>query len=354
VNPRYRIFAILVVLLLAALGYYYLSTDHGSDLVLLGTVDANQVIVSAQITGRIQQLAVTEGQDVKAGDLIAVLEQDELAAAKTASDFQAQSSKAQIAVQQATADSASGDTANTVAGARASQRAAAASLDEATANRKNQEALTRRTVQLAGQGIASAQDRDTAVQALQAAQAREQAARDQMAAAESALKAAEARTSQATAARENVKSTQGLYASAQAQAVLAGARLAYTQIRAPISGKVGIWAARQGEVVNPGAAIVTIVDLNQTWVYAPIPETGADAVQLGDQLRVRMPGGGIVDGKVIVKTAEGDFATQRDVNRRKRDIKTVRLKLLIANPGERYVPGMTAEVLLPKSRLVHS
>jgi len=96
------------------------------------------------------------------------------------------------------------------------------------------------------------------------------------------------------------------------------------------------------------------VDLGQTWVYAPIPETGADAVQIGDTLKVRMPGGALVDGRVIVKLAEGDFATQRDVSHLKRDIKTVRLKLLIDNPGERYVPGMTAEVLLPKSRLVRS
>ena len=37
---------------------------------------------------------------------------------------------------------------------------------------------------------------------------------------------------------------------------------------------------------------------------------------------------------------------------RKRDIKTIQLKLLIDNPGERFVPGMTAEVYIPKSRLV--
>jgi multidrug resistance efflux pump len=107
-------------------------------------------------------------------------------------------------------------------------------------------------------------------------------------------------------------------------------------------------------VVNPGTAIVTIVELAQTWVYAPIPETDADAVQIGDALKVRMPGGMLVDGKVLVKTAEGDFATQRDVSRRKRDIKTIRIKLLIPNPGERFVPGMTAEVLVPRSRLVRS
>jgi hypothetical protein len=77
-------------------------------------------------------------------------------------------------------------------------------------------------------------------------------------------------------------------------------------------------------------------------------------VALGDHLQVRMPGGERVDGTVLVKSAEGDFATQRDVSRRKRDIKTIRLKLLIANPGERFVPGMTAEVLLPRRRLVRS
>ena len=65
-----------------------------------------------------------------------------------------------------------------------------------------------------------------------------------------------------------------------------------------------------------------------------------------------MPSGETIQGKVINKSAEADFATQRDVSRRKRDIKTIQLKLLIDNPGMKYVPGMTAEVYIPKSRLV--
>ena len=64
-----------------------------------------------------------------------------------------------------------------------------------------------------------------------------------------------------------------------------------------------------------------------------------------------MPNGGRVQGKVIAKSAEGDFATQRDVSRTKRDIKTIRLKVRIDNPGMRFVPGMTAEVLVPKAKL---
>jgi multidrug resistance efflux pump len=354
VNTRYRIFTLLAALTLVAFGYFYFSTDHDPDLVLVGTVDANQVIVSSQVLGRIQRLAVAEGQEVEAGELVATLEPDELAAAKAASDASAQGLKAQIAAQRATAASTSGDTASTVANALATEKAAADSLAEAVANHLNQELLTRRTVALAEQGILSSQDRDTAVQTLKATEAHEAAAREQVAAAVAALKAAQARTNQATAAIETVTSTEGQWASAQAQATEAGARLGYTRIVAPIAGKVGIWAARVGEVVNPGTAIITIVDPQQTWVYAPIPETEADAVQIGDRLQVRMPSGALVEGAVLVKTAEGDFATQRDVSRRKRDIKTVQIKLLIPNPGERFVPGMTAEVLVPKRKLVRS
>jgi hypothetical protein len=64
-----------------------------------------------------------------------------------------------------------------------------------------------------------------------------------------------------------------------------------------------------------------------------------------------MPSGATLQGKVINKSAQADFATQRDVSARKRDIKTVQLKLLIDNPDEKYVPGMIAEVDIPKSKL---
>jgi hypothetical protein len=66
-----------------------------------------------------------------------------------------------------------------------------------------------------------------------------------------------------------------------------------------------------------------------------------------------MPSGDTVQGKVINKSAEADFATQRDVSRRKRDIKTIELKLLIPNPNMKYTLGMTAEVYIPKSKLVN-
>jgi len=352
VNQRAKIFILLGVLLAIALVYYFFSVDHSTDLVLIGTVDANQVIVSPKIAGRVIELPLEEGMDVKAGDLVATIDNDELMAARDAAQAQAASLRSQLGSSQSTAVSTSGDTTNVVANAKANLSAAQSALQEAIAQRDLQQADTKRIVVLAQQGVASQQDSDRAANSLRAAEARVQSAQNQAVAAQAALASAKARTNQAAAAVQNVSSARGQLAAAQAQVSQAETRLGYTRVVAPISGKVSVRVARPGEVLNPGQAIVTIVDLTQTWVYAPMPETNSDAVQVGDTLKVRMPSGATVNGKVIAKSAEADFATQRDVSRTKRDVRTVQLKLLIPNAGERYVPGMTAEVLIPKSKMV--
>ena len=208
-----------------------------------------------------------------------------------------------------------------------------------------------KTVALADQGVASKQDRDRAVATLKSAKANVQSLRDPVRAAEADLASTEARLHNTRAAESTVASTRAQVLNAQAQLAEAETRLGYTRIVAPITGVVSLRAARQGEVVNPGVPIVTIVDLNDTWVRAAVPETYADKIALGDTLEVRMPGGTLIPGKVIFKNTEGDFATQRDVSRNKRDIKTVALKLRIDNQGMKYATGMTAEVLVPASKL---
>ena len=73
-NARNRVFLILGLLTVGSLVWYLLTTQRGGDLQLVGTVDANEVIVSSKIPGRIQNLTVEEGDSVKAGQLIATIE----------------------------------------------------------------------------------------------------------------------------------------------------------------------------------------------------------------------------------------------------------------------------------------
>ncbi len=351
-QARNRVFLILGILLLISLVWYLATTRRSGDLQLIGTVDANEVIVSSRITGRIQTLNVDEGQTVKAGELLATIESQDLSAAEMAAAAAAQSEKYKQLQTRDTVRQTAGSTTSQVANAEAMLRNAQASLLQAKAQEEHQELETRRTTALAESGVLSAQARDDARTALDAAKAAVDAAKEQVSAAEASLKLAQANTIQAEAAEQTERAAGQDVANARAMLKQAQVQTGYASVVAPISGMVDVRAARQGEVVTPGAPIVTIVDLTQTWIYAPLPETQADAVRIGDSLRVVMPSGAALDGKVIAKAAEGDFATQRDVSRRKRDIKTVRLKLLIPNDGMKYVPGMTAEVYIPKAKLV--
>ncbi len=73
-NARNKFLIVLAVILAASTAYYLISTPRSSDLVLIGTVDSNQIIVSPQMQGRIAKLLVDEGTQVKQGDLIAILD----------------------------------------------------------------------------------------------------------------------------------------------------------------------------------------------------------------------------------------------------------------------------------------
>jgi HlyD family secretion protein len=343
---------ILGLLTVGSLIWYLVTTRRSSDLQLIGTVDANEVIVSSKIPGRIQALTVQEGDTVKADQVIAVIESQDLAAAAKAAEATAASDKWKLSEAVETERQNNGETSNATLAAEAQVKAAQASLAQAQANLDHQRADTSRTVALANQGIMSAQARDEAETSLQAAEAAVNTARGNLDSAQASLRQARAHEMLTEVSARSVDETRDAQANARALAEEAQVEEGYAQVLAPVDGKVDVWAARQGEVVTVGEAIVTIRDLTQTWVYAPLPETQADSVQLGDSLRVVMPSGDTIQGKVIAKAAEGDFATQRDVSGMKRDIKTIQIKLLIPNPGEIFVPGMTAEVYVPKAKLV--
>jgi len=350
-SVRNKVLSFLGLIFVVALGYYLFSTPSSKDLVLIGTVDSNQVIVSPQIPGRIAKLLVDEGTPVKQGDLIALIDPAELEAEARAAAAMIDSLRSQVNSSQATKEATQGSTTSSVANAQARLQSTRAQLAQAEATLVRVHSDSKRTIELAASGVASDQERVQAESNLSAQQATVQALKDQVSAAEADLNTATANIHQAHAAESNVRSVQGQLANAQAQLREAEVRLGYTKIYAPVTGTVSVRAAREGEVLNPGQPIITVVDLSDTWVRAAIPETNADHIGLGDALRIRLPGGTETSGKVFFKSAEADFATQRDVSRRKRDIKTIVLKVRLANPKGAYVPGMTADVLVSRDQL---
>jgi HlyD family secretion protein len=350
-SARNRFLMILAIILVASTIYYLVSTPRSSDLVLIGTVDSNQIIVSPQMQGRIAKLLVDEGTQVKQGDLIAIIDPSELEAEARAAAAMIDSLRSQVSATQATSAATHGSTSSNVVNAQSRLQSARAQLLQAEAMMQRTESDSRRMIALATQGVASDQDKVQAESNLKAQQATVQSLKDQVSAAEADLNTSLANINQAHAAASTVQSTRGQLANAEAQLKEAEVRLGYTKIYSPVSGTVSVRAAREGEVLTAGQPIVTVVDLGDTWARVAIPETESDHIGLGDTLRIRLPGGTVTSGKVFFKSPEADFATQRDVSRRKRDIRTIVLKVRLDNPKGAYVPGMTAEVLVSQDQL---
>jgi HlyD family secretion protein len=342
-----KFFSILGVVFLISLMVYLLTTPKGHDIPLTGIVDGNEVIVSPQMTGRIVKLTVDEGSEVKKGDLIAELDRAELATEVASDAANIESLQAQIQEQQHNLTLTQGQTLSSLQQAQANTTSAQAQLEEARADLRRDELNTNRTLGLFKAGVVAPQDRDTAVATLDASRAHVKSLEDQ-------VKAQQANVGVTQANRHQVEVVGSMVASleaqvAQARAAKAGAetRLGYTEIYAPIDGIVSVRVAKQGEVVSEGSPIVVMVDMDHLWVRADVEESYIDDIGFGQKMRVRLPSGDILDGTVFFKGVESDFATQRDVSRTKRDIKTFAIKVAVPNPNRRLFTGMTATVLLP-------
>jgi HlyD family secretion protein len=93
--------------------------------------------------------------------------------------------------------------------------------------------------------------------------------------------------------------------------------------------------------------VLTLINPDDLWVRADVEETYIDRVRIGDTFTVRLPSGVEREGKVFYRAADTSYATQRDVSRTKRDIKTFEVRLRVDNSDRRLAVGMTTYVLLP-------
>jgi HlyD family secretion protein len=344
-----KFFMFLGIVLVIALGVYLATTPRGGDIPLTGIVDGTEVIISPQIAGRMVKLTVDEGSEIKKGQLIAELDRAQLAAQVASDDASINSVEAKINEEQHTLDWTDGQTTAAINQAHAMLTSIQADLDEAQANLHRDELNTARTIGLYEGGVASAQDRDTADATLKASRAHVKSLENQVRAQHASLELVEANRRQLDVLRSEIASLQAQRAQAKADRDGAATQLGYTEIYSPIDGVVSVRVARQGEVVLQGSPIVVIVDVNHLWVQADVEEGMIDRIRFGDRLRIQLPSGNIILGTVFFKGVENDFATQRDVSRTKRDIKTFAIKVSIPNSGRRLFTGMTATVLLPRS-----
>ena len=344
-----RLRPLLILAILAAAGYgaYRYANRPPTSLVLTGIVTTNDVIISPQIAGQLSQLLVKEGDNVKRDQLVALLRPDELKAetayyAQNVEGLSSQVKESEAALrfqQRQMADQIS-QAESTLASTEAQAKAAVADLEQARVT-------FTRTQNLSQQGVISPQELDQARTAVTAAQGKVDSLNKQAEAQRAAVALARSAAEQVSVRRSQVQTSEHMQAAAAAQRTKANVRLQYTEIKSPSVGVIDVRAVREGEFVNPGQAVVTLINLDDLWVRVDVEESYIDRGRVGDTLNVRLPSGVERKGTVTFRGVDASFATQRDVSRTKRDIKTFEVRLRLDNADRRLAVGMTAYVDLP-------
>jgi multidrug resistance efflux pump len=336
--------AIVLVLIVAVV----ILTRPG-QLVLTGIVTTNDVIVSPQVSAQLSKLLVKEGDKVDAGQLLAVLSPDELRADRAYAAQSEQGLGDQVQMSEASLRYQERQTADQIKQADANLAATIAQQQEAAANLGIAKLSLSRSEAMLKAGAISAQDQDQARTNFAVATARVDATTRQVESARAALALAQSAAEQIAVRRGGLLAAQRGKDAARAQTTKADVRLGYSEIRAPIGGVVDVAAARAGEIVGPGQPIITLINPDDLWVRADVEESYIDGIKLGDSLTVRLPSGEERRGAVFFRGADAGFATQRDVSRTKRDIKTFEIRIRIDNRDRKLAVGMSAYVVLPKS-----
>ena len=307
------------------------------------------MIVSPQIAGQIRQLLVDEGDVVKKDQLVAVIMPDEL--------------RADIAYYAHSAEGVGSQVSESEAALRFQERQ---TIDQHPIRRRPRSRPPRRsrprpsrisrtpgscaerTRDLSQKGVEPVQMLDQTRTAFDAAKARLDSLKKQVDAQRSALALANANAEQISVPPQPAPGqSERSRPPPTAQRTKADVRLTYTEMHAPIDGIVDVRAVRTGEVVTPGQPVLSLINPDDLWVRADVEETYVDGVRIGDKLTVRLPSGEEREGKVFYRGVDAAFATQRDVSRTKRDIKTFEVRLRVDNRDRRLAVGMTAYVLLP-------
>jgi HlyD family secretion protein len=349
-----RRFAILFVLAGLIIGgvYLYRTLTQSGELVVTGIVTTHEVNVSPMIQGRLNRLLVREGDTVKAGDLLALIDPQELQADRSFYIHAEQGAAAQVEQEKASLVYQETLIRDQVRQAEAALSTAEAQAKEITSELELNRINYDRAQNLYQKQVASKQALDEAKTAYEAGKARSESLVKQVEAQRAAVAVAHANENQIAVRLKELDASRTQLQAAGAQKSKAEVRLGYAEIRAPIGGIVSVLAVRQGEVLTVSQPVLTLIDPDDLWVRADIEETYADRIRPGDRFPVRLPSGEMREGTVFYRAVDADFATQRDVSRSKRDIKTFELRLRVDNKDRRLWPGLTAYVLFPFTETV--
>jgi HlyD family secretion protein len=323
VNPRI-ILAVLGVAILATVVTLLVRRAGKGDLAASGTVEATEAQLGFTVPGRIDAILVREGDAVKRGQVLAVLDTAEASARLAQALAQRDAARALLLEMQ------HGSRPAEIGQARATRDAAQQRLNDAQQDFERQEELKKTEV-------VSQQSYDKAKAARDVAQSEFRQAEDAY------------RLVQQGPRPERVAGQRAQVANAEGSIAAMRVQLANMTIRAPFDGVVTVKSREPGEIVAAGSGVVSVMDRNDRWVRIYVSESRIGAVHTGLPASITSDTfhGRRYPGQVVYVSSEAEF-TPKNVQTREERVKLVyAVKVRITDDAKfELKPGMPADVTL--------
>lgn len=360
-------FMLLMVLLLMVTGLFAAACsranasaggfDPKEGLVVQGQVESEEVDLNTKIPGKVARIYVEEGQEVKAGDLIAEIDSTQLQAKKAQVEAQVKMAKEAIELQKKITDANVEQASGIFQAAqaqlnKAQEGARSQEIEQAKAYYEMMEKTYARVLKLYEKGAIPAQKKDEVETQLKVAKeqysmAVEGARQEDVEAAQGLANQAAGALSAANASKLQVELAEQKYQEALAGLDEVNSLIADTKITAPKSGTIVELNCEVGELVSSGMPIATIGDLKEIFLNLNVYESDISQVHIGQQVKVRFNGlaNQTFPGTVKRISAKPTFATKKATSNQEDDILAYEVKVKVTNLGEMQVyPGMTAYV----------
>ncbi len=308
-----------MVALAAVLGFFAFQEKTE---IIQGQAEVTEYRVSSKVPGRIAKIFVKEGQLVKAGDTLALLE---------APDIDAKLAQARAAEAASQAQNRKAEK-----GARQEQIAAAYEMwQKAKAGAEIAQQTHARVKRLHEQGVMTAQKLDEATANLKASEATEKAARAQY---EMARNGAE---------REDKEAAAAMVSRAQGAVSEVSSYVRETVLTAAADGEVTDIFPSVGELVGTGAPVMNIARMDDMWVTFHLREDLLPQLQRGSKVEATVPA---LSGRKVVLHIDtwkdmGSYAVWKATKMTGEfDRKTFEVKASFVQPVEGLRPGMSVLV----------
>ncbi|MCH4166363.1 MAG: HlyD family efflux transporter periplasmic adaptor subunit [Megasphaera sp.] len=297
-----------------------------------GRADAKEIDINSKISGRVVQLNVKEGDTVKQGQLLAIIDQRDLLTKKAQAEANIKTLEAQQTQASYTTTMQSGTTQSALGQAQAAQQKAETSLRLAKADYE-------RYASLLDSGAVSKQVYDqyrTNYEAAQAAYDQSGQAVDQ---ANSTLMTTDVNKANEAAAAQKLE---------QAQAALQEIEvsLSETEIRAPFDGIITEKYIEEGSMISTGTPLVAVQDPTDNWVDVKVPETELSKYHLNQAVTLRARDGKTtVTGTITDISQKAEFATSRATSERGDDTDIISFNVKVQVNAAALRPGMRFQIV---------